>query len=297
MAESPAIGASRRTVLASLAGAVGLAFTSRVSAVAAPRRVAATTTLTVVAHPDDDLLFCAPHVISDVQAGYNTWVLYLTAGNVQPNDLNYADQRAHGVRAAYARMARVANSWHHEPMMLGGHEVATSVLQGTNVRLLFPYIHAASAPRVEDGDLHRLWHDPSFVAHPLDGRAPYTRGSLVAMLRALYEKTNPSYIRTQDTTASRAASHLDHICGALFAAEADTANGSTVRRRDEYYDYQAQHMAQNVSGYWETEKREAYQQYRGYDYLSAPWEPMMTRQHQRKVYQAGEAWKGRTDPI
>jgi LmbE family N-acetylglucosaminyl deacetylase len=64
---------------------------------------ATTSTISFVAHQDDDLLFMNPDIASDVQAGYNVWIVYLTAGQVQFRDeMEYANQRIVGARAAYA---------------------------------------------------------------------------------------------------------------------------------------------------------------------------------------------------
>ena len=66
------------------------------------------TTLSFVAHQDDDLLFMNPDIVSDVQVREPTWITYLTAGNLAPGPAGmvYADQRIQGARAAWARAGR-----------------------------------------------------------------------------------------------------------------------------------------------------------------------------------------------
>ncbi len=242
-------------------------------ATAAPN---ATTTLSFVAHPDDDLLFMNPDIASDVQAGYNVWVVYMTAGEVWNRPaMPYADQRIQGERAAYARAARVPNQWTFEPMYFNGHEVATNRLNGTNVRLVFTFIHGASGGCTEPGqdaygDLYRMLHDNNFVAHPIDGRAPYNRASFTGMLTSIIATVNPAYIRTNSSIGHREGDHVDHTSAAILAADADTtANGETWIRRDEYQGYVMRDdpatYPDNVFGYWRDEKTDIWNAYWPHD--------------------------------
>lgn len=255
-----------------------------------------TTTLTFVAHQDDDLIFMNPDVASDEQAGYNVWVVYLTAGQ-DDRGMDYADQRIQGARAAHARAAKVPNEWTYEALQLAGHEVATNTLNGTNIRLVFTFIRAASgAANDPDGDLYRMWFDPTFEAQPIDGRPAYTRSSLLAMLSALISTAKPDYIRTQNTIANRTdPEHVDHIAGALFAAEADTSADRTLIPRYEYYGYVISNMPANWEGYWVDEKQAIFEEYAQYDPEAAGWVAMKDRQYQRMSYASGDQWVARTD--
>ena len=66
----------------------------------------------VVAHPDDDLLFMNPDLLSSVRSGAETSTIYLTSGesDVRPPE-PYAASRRAGSRAAFAAMAGVADEW------------------------------------------------------------------------------------------------------------------------------------------------------------------------------------------
>jgi LmbE family N-acetylglucosaminyl deacetylase len=258
----------------------------------------ATTTASFVAHQDDDLLFMNPDIASDVQAGYGVWIVYLTAGDVpfRPGKsyggYGYADMRIAGVRAAYARAARVANDWQYEELTLGGHPVATNRLVGTNVRLVFTFIHAAACPEDCDGDLKRMWNDATFTASPIEGRPAYTRSSFLAMLRGVLAVAQPDYIRTQDTTATESTDHVDHIYGAKFAATADTLNGATQIQRHEYFDYAIQGFPANWSGYWVDEKTAIWNEYVPHDPELGPgsWQGVMDRQYRRTWFDPGTPW-------
>lgn len=256
-----------------------------------------TTTLTFVAHQDDDLIFMNPDVASDEHAGYNVWVVYLTAGQ-DNRGMVYADKRIKGARAAHARAANMPNNWTYEAIQLAGHEVATNALNGTNIRLVFTFILAASGAAGDpDGDLYRMWFNSDYVAEPIDGRPTYTRSSFLEMLRAVISAANPDYMRTQNTIATRADDHIDHISGALFAAEADSRFGRTVIRRDEYYGYVIENMPPNVSDYWAKEKLAIFQQYLVYDSEASVWEKLYNRQYRRRSYKPGDLWVPRTQPF
>lgn len=261
-----------------------------------------TTTLSFPAHPDDDLLFMSPDITSDVQAGYNVWVVYLTAGELPCGEgfpscgMAYADMRIQGERAAYARAARVPNEWTYESMYFGGREVATNRLNGTNVHLVFTFIHAA-AGRDQCGDLYRMVHDDSFVAQPIDGRAAYTKASFVGTLRSIITTLNPNYIRTQSSIGHREPDrdHVDHIAGTILAADADTyPDGTTRIRRDEYQGYVIRSYPDNVFGYWRDEKTAVWNEYRPRDPNVPPgsWDDVMGKQYrpEGRVFQPGTPW-------
>lgn len=236
-----------------------------------------TTTLSFVAHEDDDLLFMNPDIASDVQAGYNVWVVYLTAGDDPAHyspSMTYAGDRISGDRAAYALAANVPNTWTYIPMTFAGHEVATNQLNGTNVHLIFTFVHAAgSDPSTGQsdpcGDLDRMLHNPAFVAYPIDGRPSYTSASFKAMLVSILQAVQPSYVRTQDTDGynnSLEGDHIDHVSAAIFASAADTDSaGNTLINRYEYLGYAIKHMASNIPAAWANVKTNVWEQYRPLD--------------------------------
>jgi LmbE family N-acetylglucosaminyl deacetylase len=259
------------------------------------------TTVSFSAHQDDDLLFMNPDIASDIQAGYNVWVVYLTAGDIpyRPGKTYggyaYADMRINGVRAAYARAARRTNNWGFEQLTLAGHPLATNVLVGTNVRLVYTFIHAAAGPEDPCGDLFRMWHDPAYVARPIDGRPSYTKSSYTAMLRAVLDTARPDYIRCGSTIGHRQGDNVDHTSGALFVADADVdAANNTLIRRDEYTGYAIANMPDNVFGYWRTEKTAIWNRYWPYDpeLNSSSWQNVMGKQYRPsgRIFYPGVSW-------
>jgi LmbE family N-acetylglucosaminyl deacetylase len=247
-----------------------------------------TTTVTFCAHQDDDLLFMNPDIASDIQAGYDVWVVYLTAGDIpfRPGrpygGLEYANLRIEGVRAAYARAAGVPSDWVFEELKLAGHPVATNVLIGTSLRLVFTYMHAAAGPEDDCGDLWRMWHDPAFVAQPIDDRPAHDKASFIGLLRAILDTTGPDYIRSQSTIGHRSGDHVDHVSGALLVADADTgAEGRTLIQRDEYTGYAIRGMPDNVFGYWRDEKTAIWKEYWPHDpeINGSTWQELMGKQY------------------
>ena len=260
-----------------------------------------TTTVTFCAHQDDDLLFMNPDVASDIQAGYDVWVVYLTAGDIpfRPNKLygglEYSYLRLQGLRAAYARAAGVPSDWVHEELSLASRPVATNVLAGTNLRLVFTFIHAAAGPEDGCGDLWRMWHDPAFLAQPIDCRPAYDKATFIDLLRAILATAGPDYIRSQSTIGHRFGDHVDHVSGALLVADADAdAEGRTLIQRDEYTGYAIRGMPDNVFGYWRDEKAAIWNEYWPHDpeLNGTAWQEVMGREYspQDRRFAPGAPW-------
>jgi LmbE family N-acetylglucosaminyl deacetylase len=298
-----AVPLDRRTVLR-FGAAIPFGLSAFGMASASSAAAAVTTTLSFVAHQDDDLLFMNPDIASDVQAGYSVWVVYLTAGEVPYRDgktyggMEYANMRIEGARAAYALAANVPNQWTYEAMYLNGHEVATNQLDGTDVHLVFTFIHAAAAPEDPYGDLYRMLADSTYVATPIDGRAPYTQDSFVGMLSSIIQTVNPDYIRTQSSIGHRDVpnvDHIDHTAGAILAADANVdAQGATVITRYEYQDYIIKAYSDNIFGYWQTQKTAIWDQYWPHDPEVDPgyWADVMARQYMPsdRIFWPGTLW-------
>lgn len=294
-----------------LAIALALAATTLITvqapAASASASAAEHTTLSFSAHEDDDLLFMNPDIASDIEAGYNVWVTYLTAGELpceshDPCGMDYADGRVQGEHAAYAEAAGVPNEWTYEEMWFDDHPVAVDHLDGTNVHLAFTYVHAAAWPEDACGDLYRMLDDDSYVAEPIDGRPAYTKDSFVSMLSSIIDYVAPDYIRTGSTIGHRNGDHVDHTAAAILAADADVdENGDTRIRRDEYEGYviATDRYSDNVDGYWRDRKQSIWDAYKPFDPAVGPttWDNVMGRQYrlEDRVFQVGAAWEAPWD--
>ena len=259
------------------------------------------TTLSFIAHPDDDLLFMNPDIACDVWDGNNVWVVYLTAGDIPQRPgaayggIQYTEMRLDGARAAYARTAGVANEWSYEQMTFGGHPVPTNRLVGTNVRIVYTYVHAAAGPEDNFGDLWRLLAVPGFRAQPIDGRPSYTCDEFTGMLRGLIDTAAPDLIRTGSSIGHREGDHVDHTAGAILVADADTDDARrTLVRRFEYDGYKVLGFPENVHGFLRDQKTAIWDAYWPHDpELNAwSWRGALSRRYQPdgRVFHPGSAW-------
>jgi LmbE family N-acetylglucosaminyl deacetylase len=255
-----------------------------------------TNTLNFAAHQDDDLLFMNPDILSDIEAGCGVWVVYLTAGDAG-RGVAYANARNDGERAAYAVAAGVPNRWTNGTAIFAGHELPTATLDGTQVRLLFTYVRAAS--RLDrDGDLYRLWQDASYVASPVDGRKPFSRETYIETLRRVIATCNPDLVRTQDSSTTRNRDHIDHIAGALLAMEANSKAGRVRHRCLEYLGYEVRNLPPNLDAVRTARKTEVFRAYTPFDPEAATLESWtLNRQYVRRELLPGDPWVARTGPF
>ncbi|MET9227071.1 PIG-L family deacetylase [Lentzea sp. NPDC003310] len=259
------------------------------------------TTLSFIAHQDDDLLFMNPDIASDVWAGKETWIAYLTAGDIphrpgtSHGGIQYAEMRMDGVRAAYARTAGVANNWHYEEMTFGGHPVSTNRLAGTNVRIVYTYVHAAAGPEDNFGDLWRLLNVPGFQAQPIDGRPAYTYQGFVGMIRGIIDRVAPSLVRTGSSIGHREGDHIDHTAAAILVADANTdAQGRTAVLRQEYTGYRVLAFPENVGGALCAKKTEIWEAYWPHDpeLDEWSWRAALSRRYapEGRLFRPGVPW-------
>src|SRR5262245_22237578 len=92
----------------------------------------ATSVMNLVAHEDDDLLFISPDLVHAIGGG-GTCVrtVFLTAGDAG-QDQTYWSGREAGIKAAYAQMAGVANTWTQSNAAVPGQTVSLFTLAGNS---------------------------------------------------------------------------------------------------------------------------------------------------------------------
>ena len=175
--------------------------------------------LIVAAHPDDDLFFMSPDLVTDVrQEDVGTTAVYVTAGDAG-KDYDYWSGRITGVRAAYAQMAGVDSDWRTTGFRASDLVVDVHVLQAApRIRLAFLHlpdggIDGAGYPVTRNESLLRLRTDAGARMHTIEGRnQTYTADSLRAVLGDLIRWTEPDLIRTLDYTGPLTGDddHPDH---------------------------------------------------------------------------------------
>jgi len=206
----PIRGVTRRTLLAAL----GL---PRAALEAAPTFAGGAAVLNFVAHPDDDLLFLSPDLLHAIQAGGNVRTVYLTAGDSGVYASPYWQDRENGVRAAYAEMAGVANSWTQSDAGVAGHRIPVFTLTDQrNVSLAFM--------RLPDGgdygsgfacngyqSLQGVWTGSIATIEAIDRSSSYTLSTLSSTLAYFITSFQPERINTLDYRRTYGdGDHSDH---------------------------------------------------------------------------------------
>lgn len=159
--------------------------------------------LSIVAHPDDDLLFMNPDQDDAIRQGRCVHTAYLTAGD-RGQGLDYALARERGIQAAYATMAGTPDAWDTDGLKVGSHTLirhrlhAKPGIQLIMLRLPDPWLGAGW------GSLTPLSRVESVPHARVRSYAPYpdiyTRSELIQLLADLIRQEHPQDIRLMDPT-------------------------------------------------------------------------------------------------
>jgi len=171
--------------------------------------------LAIVAHQDDDLLFMQPDLLDAVRAGTGVAIVYVTAGN-DDRDLDYAQRRYAGVRAAYTA-ATGATDWECGWIELAGHATEHCRLATANLSLVFLGYPDGGRHGEFAASLLALWQGRISGADTVAARvAHYDREGLIATVAAAITATRPRTIRTLEVAGTHGGDHSDHmLVGAL----------------------------------------------------------------------------------
>ncbi|GAB1640644.1 hypothetical protein KRMM14A1259_10670 [Krasilnikovia sp. MM14-A1259] len=215
-------------------GSVVAALLAAGSAEAVPTPTTATaacpTSLVVVAHQDDDLLFINPDVSRDIAAGRCLTTVFVTAGDAGRNR-TYWRGRETGAEAAYAAMAGRPARWATDRLAVGDHTLSRATLRGTGITLLFLRLpdgrgyakhHYETVRKLLRGNIGQI--------HAIDGSATYTARSLTDTLTAIMNIYQPAMIRTLDYIGEYGdGDHGDHHSAAYLTYAAHLAYRTTHR--------------------------------------------------------------------
>ena len=235
-------------------------------------------TLNVVAHPDDDLLFLSPDVLGDVQGGARcVRTVFVTAGDNEQG-MSYALVREAGIKAAYAQMAGVANSWTTGDAGIAGHQMPMFTLVGKpSISVVFmrlpdglpdgsgASIHGFESLQKLLGTAFTFVPSAGTISQisAIDASSAYSKATLTATLAALMSTFQPDIIRTQDYVGN-SFDHSDHLAVAQFTRAAH-ASYTAPHVLVGYQGYDTQGRAVNVSGPVLTAKTQAYNAYGAFD--------------------------------
>ncbi len=225
--------------------------------------------LVIATHPDDDLLFMSPDLLHDVQSGRCVRTVYASAGDAGNGEW-YWSSRESGIRAAYAAMAGVANSWTVTDAGISGRSIRMQTLTAAPwVSIAFLRLPdgigsaGSSAYGYESLTKLRSGSIPSITA--VDDSATYTLAGLTDTFRELMTDFRPTTVRTHDwVVPADTSDHLDHIAVALMAKSADSGY-ATAHTINSYQAYDTADRAQNVTGTDLTGKESSFVAYAAYD--------------------------------
>lgn len=227
-------------------------------------------TLNIVAHEDDDLLFLSPDLQHAIQAGRTVRTVIVTAGD-DGSGASYWQSRESGSMAAYAQMCGVANSWTKRDAGVAGHRIPLFTLSGKpNISLVFMQLpdgnldgSGFSSNNFES--LQKLWTGTISTIHAVDGSTSYTKASLTKTLTSLMSSFRPDQINTQNyVDYYNDGDHSDHYTTA-YLVQAAQNQYTTTHSFTGYICYNTSSLAANVSGADLTAKQNAYFTYAQYD--------------------------------
>jgi len=172
--------------------------------------------MNIVAHQDDDLLFQSPALISMIRGGLCVRTVYVTAGDANQTAA-YWTSRESGVKAAYAELAGVDNTWTTVDAGIDGHPIPVATLDGaTNISLAFMRLPdgfptGGGASNSGYQSLQKLYVGVLTSITAVNGTSSYTLSTLQGTLLALMNSYQPNQIATLDFAGSYGdGDHSDH---------------------------------------------------------------------------------------
>ncbi len=234
-------------------------------------------TMFVVAHEDDTLIFQDPALQQNLASGACVQSVFLTAGD-DGKSQSYWGTREEGVKAAYAQLAGVANKWSTTTTTVNGHLIATATLEARpTLSLIFMRLPDGGYPRglgnplYNNQSLMQLWNGGNNATPAetsitsVDNANTYTYQGLITTLTGLMTSFKPQVIATQNYTAEfNGEDHNDHVATAYFTRAAQKSY-ATPHELVAYEGYETDTEAANVSGSPLESKQSAFYLYSGYD--------------------------------
>jgi LmbE family N-acetylglucosaminyl deacetylase len=251
-----------------------------------------TWTVNVIAHPDDDLLFISPDLLEEGKSGGCLLTVVVTAGD-EGLGREYWRGRQDGLRAAYATLSKVQDSWTSTRAVVDGHQVVVDTLVAApHVRLLYLGVPGGNLggtgyPSTGQTSLAQLWDGTISGLTTVDGAAFYTHDDLVRTLRGILRTVGPTRLNTQNPTPAPGVDHSDHTQVARFVNSA-VKGISSLPAPSYFVGYDTATMPPNVSGDLLAAKKRAFYAYAAHDplvcgsdvtCLGKPYGEWLTRQY------------------
>ncbi|AUH33029.1 FG-GAP repeat domain-containing protein [Paracoccus tegillarcae] len=226
-------------------------------------------TMSIVAHIDDDLLFQNPDIVNAIKAGGGHTTVFMTAGDAGRNT-SFMEDREAGAKAAYGEMTGHSD-WIDETITLtnGTTEfvIRTSYLESQpEIRLYFLRLpdgnSRGSGYSVNDYEsVEKLWDGTIDTITTKDGANTFTADDISGVLLALMETHQPDSILLQDLNSEHVGSdHSDHFYASQFAFESQQYYG-TEHDLYSYIEYATARMPTNLSAEDNEATRDAFYAY------------------------------------
>ncbi|MDB5183024.1 MAG: hypothetical protein JWO47_808 [Candidatus Saccharibacteria bacterium] len=219
------------------------------------------TSLNVVAHQDDDLLFMNPDTQADITAGHCVRTVYITAGDAGYNQFYWLG-REQGSEAAYSKMIGSDAIWIQRIIQIGINQYVTIANPKGNTKVSLIFMHLPDGNIGGSGfgasnheSLQKLFNGQISSIEAIYGGSSYSSDDLTAALVELMHFYQPADIRTLATYESKAyTDHSDHMTVSRFTTRAydqyelNQYNNSVIIPLKHYIGYPIHAFPENVSG-------------------------------------------------
>ena len=183
--------------------------------------------LTIVAHPEDDLVFMQPDLLERSRGG-GTANVYISDGANGSHHL--------GLMAAYSKSTG-HEGWRCGWIELRGHAAEHCRLPDAHLSLVFLGLPEGDPAGDTPMSLPKLWSGELDVAITAgDRQAIYTRANLLDVITEIVDLVDPHTVRTSDVTHKHGPDHMDHVvagAAALLAVAAARGNPEVIAYRGE----------------------------------------------------------------
>lgn len=236
------------------------------------------TSMNIVAHQDDDLLFMNPDIMNDIASGKCVRTVYITAGDDGQGE-NYWLSRQVGVENAYSTMIGKEMIWIKRIVKLANNEFinVANPRGNPNISLIFfdlpdGNLRGQGFKATGYQSLAKLYRGEIKNIDSVDGQSTYSLSQLEDAIEQLFYTYKPTLIRTQaNYISSIYPDHSDHmtvgsivkISYALY--ERDQFQNQVIIPIQFYIGYPIHAFPANVSGPALLKKEEVFLAYSKYD--------------------------------
>lgn len=250
--------------------------------------------LTIVALPDDDLLYFNPDIYKYIKTNRVITTIYLTSGDAG-EDYNYWHSREEGIKTAYASMANKDNSWKEKYIIyLNKYKIAKySLSSDKNINLIFLRLPDGNFvgegyPKTKYQSLIKLWLNEIQYIRTVDNINIYTKEELIKLLEEIISSINPDIINIQDVSNYKSSGdHSDHYATAYFSLAALRKLDKTSIKIFSYLGNVIGTYKKNLNPSDITKKRNFFFIYLNYDPLAKKslnlYTPYLTRQYKKEI--------------